>query len=390
MHSWFHNKLTIDDSKEIFAMVQRLLVDAAKAEKKQTVRAISFPPSFHSVSLYKVVAKLVSRFRTQAIGGFETQERLSREEVYASFRDEIQSFPGLICGIEAPRASCITDVAQFDDRLQHQEAVVYQNQGTLSSALVLPFSGYPGQKITIHGYRAQPSSKRVVYLAHSSSGTSEIEKYPHNRSAFLQLLSGDISLDGMVYRPQHDISFWDVNFDITNSAMIPKAAGPSSLEMLLSFTQSNPIQLVFPCVRVRKKRIANRPFANNQIHKGGITQLAESMIAVFPNDLDITAMDDDGLFILKEGMIWMSRPHGVVTNIPHIDAMEWKEYHAFSQQVCLDHKPICVFAGKKGYQFHNFMDFQGARGIGPGWYDSKKLQAADILFWNWLCSRFTA
>ena len=78
---------------------------------------------------------------------------------------------------------------------------------------------------------------------------------------------------------------------------------PLTLEILLDFTKEHLVQFVIPAVRVRKERIANKPMDNNQLHKGGIEQIAESMIATCPRGMFVASLDSDGLFVLSKGII---------------------------------------------------------------------------------------
>ena len=71
------------------------------------------------------------------------------------------------------------------------------------------------------------------------------------------------------------------------------------------------IQCIIPAVRVRKCRFAERPFANNQLHKGGIEQIAESMIATCPRGMNVSALDSDGVFVLSEGSIQFLLPKSI-------------------------------------------------------------------------------
>ena len=159
----------------------------------------------------------------------------------------------------------------------------------------------------------------------------------------------------------------------------------SSLEILLDFTRNHAVQLIIPAVRVRKYRFAERPFANNQLHKGGIEQIAESMIATCPREMNISALDSDGVFVLSEGSIQFLLPNQSPKRVDSIPDMQWKRHESFSSEVILDHKPIRVNLGGQNYAFHNFMDFKGSVGISAtSWYEPNRIRAEETAFMHFL------
>jgi hypothetical protein len=221
-------------------------------------------------------------------------------------------------------------------------------------------------------------------MGHLRSGTSDPELFPYNRQCFLDVVSGHVSLDNLTFDPTKDISFWDANFDCTD-LINTKFGMESTIEILLNFTNIHAVQFIIPTVRVRKCRFAERPFANNQIQKGGIEQIAESMIATCPRGSHVAAIDSDGLFVLSEGSIYLLLPKQVPIRIDSIASMQWKQYHAFSSAILLDHKPIRVQVDGQQYAFHNFMDFKGVIGVmGTSWYDSNRLSEEEIAFMDYL------
>ena len=217
-------------------------------------------------------------------------------------------------------------------------------------------------------------------MGHLSSGTSDPDVFPYNRQCLLDVVSGGTS----ILNPSTDVSFWDANFDCTD-LVNAKLGMESTLEILLEFTKKHAVQFIIPAVRVRKCRYDERPFANNQLHKGGIEQLAESMIGTCPREMKIAAIDTDGLFVLSEGSIQFLLPNQSPHRLDSIRDMQWQQYNAFSSNVLLDHKPIRVQLDEQRYAFHNFMDFKGSIGvIANSWYDSNRLREEEIAFMNFL------
>ena len=198
-------------------------------------------------------------------------------------------------------------------------------------------------------------------------------KAGQNRALFLRVLQGDVA--SCPYDPTIQLSFWDVNFDLTNSPSVPPIPTDTDTDthtVLLAYTRTHPVQFIVPAVRVRKERIAHRPFANNQIHKGGIVQQAESMVAVAPADWSVDAIDEHGLFVLRQGSIHYLQPGAPSTRLapePHGMARA----HGLLPAVYLDHKPIIARLNGQAMQFWNFMDIRSSKGIEQGWYDQDTL-----------------
>ena len=139
---------------------------------------------------------------------------------------------------------------------------------------------------------------------------------------------------------------------------------------------------MIPRIRVQKKRYARRPFQNNQIIKGeGAPYCAESMIAVVPLGASVETVSDHP-FAPKEIPILIIDEKG-----RHHDG-EFLEKRSFSDDIWLDHVPIIVCINGNNYAFHNFMDFQGVRGIGGEKYNEEKLLDAEEEFSLWLWERF--
>ncbi len=331
--------------------------------------------------LSKVLSKLLTPYATQRLGGFEIQQNYTRAKAYAHLRTAITTFDGLTMGIEASIASCVVDIPSFAEGNHQQEAVVYSRSGTLHKAVE-----YTGpRRLTSNRY--VPPSGPVMYLFHAESGTMDPDKYGPNRMLFLDAVRG--AVPGLGYDATKQLSFWDVNVDMTGSPTIPAIPdAPPTLDLMLAHTRAQPVQMIIPAVRTWKQRIACRPFANNQVHKGGRPQHAESMVAVAPRACSVQALDADGLYVLRSGRILHLRPDADPVEVACPADMIWREHRAFSAAVFLDHKPIAVGLDGQRYQFWNFMDFRSGRGIGEDWYDREALDASDAEFWAWLTDRF--
>ena len=373
-------KTLIDPSEtlQIERYIRLALTRAALPEYRSTIEGISTPTINESKPLYKVIAKLISPFCTQEAGGFETVHRVSQHQIEALITTELNQFNGLFCGIEA---SPVSTVKSRRSCILSESAIVYpeiDSTGVLHSEVSIHRQGTTGK---IHRYVQEDG--RTIWMGHLSSGTSDPDIFPYNRNCFLEVVSGDES----IVNPQTDISFWDANFDCTDRVNA-KLGMESTLEILLEFTKTHPVQFIIPAVRVRKCRYADRPFANNQLHKGGIEQIAESMIATCPNGMQIEAIDSDGLFVISDGAIHFLLPNQSSNPVESIVQMQWKQYKAFSPNVLLDHKPIRVQLDGQRYAFHNFMDFKGSIGvIANSWYDSNRLRAEEIGLMDYLINR---
>ena len=336
--------------------------------------------------LYKVLSKLLPPFSTQELGGFEVHQSYTRAEAYAHLRDAITRFDGLTVGIEASIASCVTDIPHFRKDNHQQEAVVYSPTGRLHPTV--EHSGPRGLRWSRFVPEDGPEDGPELYLFHAESGTMDPRKSGPNRALFFDVLRGAVPALG--YDPSRQLSFWDVNVDMTASPAVPPIDDTpgGTLAQMLAHTQAHPIQLILPAVRVFKQRVACRPFANNQVHKGGIGQRAESMVAVAPRDWSVEALDADGLYVLRDGQILYLDAGARPREVASVDHMQWKEHRAFSPEVFLDHKPIAVRLNGRGHQFWNFMDIRSSKGIGEDWYDRMALADSDAEFWQWLTERF--
>ena len=374
----------IEDVRAIDREVRMLCLGAAHPAHRGRVEAIPAASVDQLVGrpLCKVLSKILGPYSTQQLGGFAVQQTYTRPGAYAHLRAAIDAFDGLTLGIEASIASCITDIPRFQKQNHQQEAVVYSPFGQLHPAVHIRAP----RGLTWNRYaRAQAPD---VYLFHAESGTMDPEKAGQNRSLFLRVLQGAVA--SCPYDPATQLSFWDVNFDLTNSPSVPPIPGDTDTHaVLLAHTRTHPVQFIVPAVRVRKERVACRPFANNQIHKGGIVQQAESMVAVAPADWSVEAMDDHGLFVLRQGSIHSLQPGAPPRPVSHTSPMEWHAVSAFSHAVYLDHKPIIARLNGQAVQFWNFMDIRTSKGIGAGWYDQVALDAADAQLWSWLVDRFS-
>ena len=363
------------DTLNIEVYIRRALTRAALPEHRSTIDAISTPIFNQSKPLCKVIAKLLSPFCTQEAGGFETAHRVSQHKIETLIAAELTQLNGLVCGIEASPDSIVPSNRSC---LLSDSAVVYPeigSTGVLHSEVSIQTHGTKGKM-----NRYLQESGQAIWMGHLSSGTSDPDVFPHNRQCFLEVISGGDSR----INPTTDISFWDVNFDCTDRVNA-KLGMESSLEILLDFTKNHAVQLIIPAVRVRKCRYADRPFANNQLHKGGIEQIAESMIATCPRGMNVSALDSEGVFVLSEGSIQLLLPNQSPKRVDSIPDMQWKRYESFSSEVILDHKPIRVNLGDQNYAFHNFMDFKGSVGIiANSWYDPHRLREEEMAFMHFL------
>ena len=374
-HHFSSYRVSEQQIQEIFAQAKAQLKNAIKPEHEDKLKSISMPTPKHNV-LTSVLSEILHVFCTQKIGGFITNQKRTRAEVHTMIQSEIQDEHQLVFGIESEGNSVLNQGTY----LHHNEVVVYKskNAGVVSEVQSIGFN--KKQKVKVHTYTSETHPQ--IWICHMSSGTSDPKKYPNNRQNFLDSVCGQVAQIPIDIK--NDISFWDANFDVTGNIQDDRPTIP----MLLKITNTHPIQFVFPCVRVCKERFADLPFANNQIEKGGIKQVAESMIATFPRDMDINAIDSDGLFVLSNGMIHQLFPNQEATRLDDIQEEYWKEYTSFSDKILLDHKPIRVGANGKTYSFHNFMDFAGAKGIQePFWYDEQKLRIEDQKFFQYLQSK---
>jgi hypothetical protein len=326
--------------------------------------------------LYRILPKILLPFQTQKYAGFESEERemkIDRARIERTLLQGIEQFEGLFMGIESGKESIIR--TKMPPRYSG-EAILYCETGLLSQTYELQWPEGPKAKINAYSSHKYPK----IWLGHMSSGTSDVTKFPKNRQAFLDCILGH-------KYPQmnttKELSFWDANFDLTDN-INSHYNMESTISILLDVSRHHPIQFIIPRVRVQKKRYKNRPFANNQVSKGE-EQIAESMVATSPRTCTIQAIDSDGLYVLNNEGIFehmMNRPSKKVL----LDELVWNKHKALSSDVILDHKPICVEIDQHKYQFHNFMNFKGNKGIpDPYWYDEAKLMEMEQIFVQFLC-----
>ena len=366
------------DAQTIFEHIRKSLIDAALPSYQSTVERVGQNVKLPTETkiLGKVLAKILGPFRTQKCGGFVKKTEISQKTIEDKFLEELREFDGLMCGIEASTNTVLQQKKQPRNWILSKSAIVYppltSKISTLSSVQKISNGKTEG---TLYHYMER--GKRHVWMGHLSSGTSDPKVFPKNRELFLGVISGEMFNDIGGFDASNDISFWDVNFDCTDMVN-QKLDMPLTLEILLDFTKEHLVQFVIPAVRVRKERIANKPMDNNQLHKGGIEQIAESMIATCPRGMFVASLDSDGLFVLSKGIIKELLPNEHPRVIEKIEDMNWKQYDSFSDHILLDHKPICVQFGKNKYLFRNFMDFKGDIGvIDESWYCRQKLQQAE-------------
>ena len=367
-HVIIHPTASLQISTYLQAAMLRAVLPAHRSDVVQAIGKM--PVLKEPQKLGKVLAKLLGPFRTQAAGGFQIAHPVSQESVENQLLNELSEFDGLVCGIESSTSTVIQGKKQKRPWILSEAAIVYPQPASPPSVLSIAQTiRTTHTKGTVHRYT--PADRPDLCMGHVDSGTSDPEKFPYNRSFFLEVMRG--RFDGCALDAKTDISFWDVNFDCTDRVN-QKLGLPSTIEMLLDFTKENSVQFIIPAVRVRKIRIEGLPFANNQLHKGGIEQIAESMIATCPRGMKIEALDEDGLYVLSEGTIQLLQLNRDAALVHSVECMAWTQYESFSSEILLDHKPIRVALDGQSYSFHNFMDFKGDIGImDVCWYDRDKL-----------------
>lgn len=349
----------------IFQWAKELLLPALKEGCSFLDRVHTYRLPKESLSLEAVFSSILYPFATQALGGFDIdQTHCTKEHVIHTLSEAYSSFEGMFFGVEAPRKS------HFGvEVIKKQECIFYERKRFLHGKELCSWNGDTKNSASIYLYEDRKKDSRL-YIGHMRSGTTKPRIATHNRTGLLGILRGDISPhSNRLYRATKDIFFGDVNFDVTSS---------EHMRVMQDFSTQIPVQFVLPQVRVRKMRIANRPFANNQVGKGGKIQIAESMIAVFPKDISLEALDPMGLFVIRDGKVWdysLGAEPKMVEGEPSFPI-----YSAFSEHILLDHKPILLRAEDQGYQFHNFMEFDGNKGFSGTRYDPSRLIDAEDLF----------
>jgi hypothetical protein len=360
----FHKRIvTPQESLVIFEIAKNCLQKALlQGESIDTVRIEEQHLSL-CLPLEKALGKILGPLCTQEIGGFETDSMQTKEKVVSILQNLHDSFDGLFFGIEASQDSILDS-----DHILNGNCIVY-GKGTLSQKITCRWDESSQQKASIHRYTHNGNR---IYIGHMRSGTMEPKKAFQNRIGLEGFTNGVWGITpNELYDLTCDVSFWDANFDVTDSA---------HLRALCDFSEECPVQIVFPRVRVKKKRIANRPFANNQVHKGGKIQNTESMVAIFPKESSVDALDEDGLFVIRGGKVFEYGLGISSREVLDIEKMVFREYRSFSTEILLDHKPLLVCAAGTKYQFHNFMDFGGSRGFSGTWYDPIRLKEAEDEF----------
>lgn len=380
-----HLMIDPSTSLQISKYLQTAMLRAVLPTHRSNVLEVigKMPVLTESKKLGKVLAKLLGPFRTQAAGGFQVAHPVSQHSIEKLLIQELSEFDGLVYGIEASTSTVIQGKMQKRPWILSQAAIVYPKPeyqpSELSTAQMIQTTHTKG---TVHRYTIP--GRPDLWMGHVDSGTSDPEKFPYNRSFFLDVMQG--KFDGCAFDAQTNLSFWDVNFDCTDRVN-QKLGLQSTIEILLDFTKEHSVQFIIPAVRVRKIRIEGQPFANNQLHKGGIEQIAESMMATCPRGMKIEALDEDGLYVLSEGTIQLLQLNRDAERVHSVEEMTWTQYESFSAGILLDHKPIRVALDGHNYSFHNFMDFKGDIGImDVFWYDREKLAKEERDFMTFLQS----
>lgn len=365
----------------IFTKAKTLLKEAACSdEARANIDAVELNTEAYGRSLGKLLGKLLSDFNTQQAGGFDVATVKSRAVIDSILTEYAAGFDGLLLGVECSAASILTSVAPLSHR---DECVVYNANATIS--LPIDYTTVSSNKQTMKLHAVTCASHPKIWLGHTSSGTSEHDKFPINRRLFQAWIAG-ASVDGRAFDASQDIFFGDVNFDLTDNIH----DGSSTIAMLQAWSSELGVQFIFPLVRVFKERFSDRPFANNQAHKG-LIQEAESMVAVAPESAMVTALDSDGLVVIRRGQIALHQ-HGEIQPLSSSDGIPWgPSMLSFSDTILLDHKPIAVAIDGRAYAFHNFMDFKTGKGIrGEMWYVQEKLDAVEAEFVTWLAEMLSS
>lgn len=365
----------------IFEKAQIFLLAAARNEAaREYIQRVPFNPKARGQSLGKMCGKLLSQFQTQKAGGFEVNKEIARQEIEDAIISICKQFDGIVCGVEVSEDSLISSI-QPQAHLAGDEVVLYNDTAIISDKFVYKTEQSGKQKMTLHALQTQTHPK--IWLGHTSSGTSESDKSPLNRALFYEWIAG-ADVNGQRFDREKDWFFGDVNFDLTDN--IQAFEGERSIvEQLQAWSMELNVQLIVPMVRVFKKRFANRPFANNQIHKG-LEQIAESMVAVVPTGSDIQALDRDGLLVINNGQLFIHHV-GEIETVEQATDVPWptEPLMSFSEDVLLDHKPIVVAINGRNVQFHNFMDFKTGKGVrGESWYDQIRLEEQERAFVDYL------
>lgn len=361
--------LTQKEQQELARKVHNHLILSALPVYKTQVQSIALTTS--STTLGDVLNDFLKPFRTQVCGGFDTPKGLTQSGVEQRLTTEVNAFDGLVLGVEASSESLL------DVKHAHVDEVVSYNRSTLISSRFIHRTPTTGtQKMRLHCVDVVGEGQ--VWVGHSSSGTRNPTKSKHNQTLFFDFIGGS-KVDGMHFDRTRSFFFGDVNFDVTDSTILQRLREQSKV---LS------VQFVLPKVRVVKRRFGNRPFANNQVHKD-YTQIAESMLAVVPEDTKVEALDQDGLVLCSRGEIWLLRSNQPPVLVEEGQEIDWVEHRAFSDAITLDHKPISCRLNGEGFLFHNFMDFRGPKGVRDVcWYDTTRLDEEEQRLVEYLKATF--
>lgn len=377
----FNQQVPDEMVRAIFEKAKTLLLVAARSETaRERIQQVPFNTKAYGQKVGKMCGKLLSQFQTQKAGGFEVNKEITRQEVEDAVISMCEQFDGIVCGVEVSTESLISSI-QPQAHLAESEVVLYNETAIISEPYVYQTEQSGKQKMTLHALQTQMHPK--IWLGHTSSGTSESDKSPLNRALFYEWIAGAV-VNSHTFDREKDWFFGDVNFDLTDNIQAFESE-VSIVEQLQVWSVALDVQFIVPLVRVFKKRFANRPFANNQIHKG-LEQVAESMMAVIPSCADVQALDRDGLLVVSNGQLCVHQL-GSIEMVSQATDVPWpaEPLMSFSEDVLLDHKPIVVAIDGLNVQFHNFMDFKTGRGIrGESWYDQSRLEVEEQVLVEYL------
>lgn len=345
------------DANNIVREAKRLLKIALKPEFESKLDSKTY--LFNKPVKIKKIMGALGVFQTQRAGGFQVEEYPDRTVFHEKMKTHIlkkQNEGTLVFGIEAGVPSVINDLSLSS----RNQLAVYQSDLDIQTDSLVTNVEYGGdkQRISIHTFSL--ASGRIL-TGHFSSGTQDKIKDPQNRDTFINILTEKQSLCSNKQRFMSDFfaAFFDANFDAT---------AVDNLQQLLDVTSRVPFSIYIPNVKIRKIRIANAPFENNQLHKGGTERIAESMLMVVNNHVSVKPLGEP-LYRLRAGKIdYLSEEDCLPIAL---DDISFEVRNAFSDTVLLDHQPIAAMLNGQKLEFHNFMDFMGERGIEPGWYQKE-------------------
>jgi hypothetical protein len=367
--------VTPAEARQIFEAAHTLLAPAVRPHARTAFERLSPPTLASTVEMSRALSRCLRGFQTQAAGGFHTGQGLTQANVEARLRADIIARGGLAFGIECPENSIITT-------LEHSssggELVVYRAGVQIDRAERLTPAG--GLPVGTQCFRHEDG---CIATGHFASGTRDATRSTANLRTLTRMLTGEQPLSASGRRVTDCFAaFFDANFDVTH---------PGNIRALVAASTGTGLQLAFPDVRVRKMRIANAPFENNQIHKGGKGGAAESMIMAAPSHRRLTALARERLYVIRDGGLWSVTSQG--TPQPVNDTPTFRAVDALSAQLILDHVPLSCRLDGHELTFYNFMEFKGTRGIEAGWYDKdgtpSPFQQAQERFIDWLAAAFS-